>query len=325
MSKIVDATVKARQGMIGTYEQDMIATGTDALVQFGLFAGKMPKGFGSKIGQWATNAQRSKFVQKGGQWAVTKANALTNKAKNVPFLRDWYNGSSLGLDAVSVPLGAVGKAVGATAKAAGRLIDRNGEIRYGVPGWLWGKALDQTSEFFRVLPGKIVGAASSKLGKNAGIALGMKANSAVPKAASWLGKQFLKENTSEAIEEGKQYLNGKAWAENADPSDAISFYDQLLKDMRVGSSLITSAAGIPLFSKFGLAAKDDELYANMVGGWLGGAMHNVAINGLRHVLSHVLSMVKGAADFMSEGRTYLYGPVLSNIMADHTNAVNSYF
>ena len=347
IQKVVNDSAKdSRNGIIGVYERDMAATGTDALVNFALFSNKIPIGIGSKIGAMATRAQRTKFVKgaldktrgvvnkafdtNAGKWVAAKSASLASKTQHIPGITtvgksvkqlasDIKHGSQLGLDAVSVPLGYAAKAATGTAKSVGRMIDRNGNIQYGV-GWLWGKALDETSEMFRTLPAKLVRPLSKRMGTEAGISLEMSANKYTKKAAKWAAKQFLKENTSEAIEEGKQYLNGKAWSDGAEVDDAENFFDVLMSDLSVGSSLITSAAGIPFGAKWGLAKDDDELYANMVGGWLGGATHNMAIN----AISAVPAAANGAVEAFSEGRTHFYNHIVNNVMADHITSMNSY-
>ena len=89
--------------------------------------------------------------------------------------------------------------------------------------------------------------------------------------AQFVGK-VLGSGWSESIEEGKQYLNGKAFQDGSYAGESDSIMDSIINDIAGGSRAAYSFVG----DMFGVTA-DRELIANMKGGFLGGFGHTATI------------------------------------------------
>lgn len=83
---------------------------------------------------------------------------------------------------------------------------------------------------------------------------------------------------SEAIEEGKQYLNGKKFLDGTYSGESDTLMDAILNDIAGGSRAAYAFVG----DMFGMQT-DKELIANMKGGFLGGFGHTATISGFNAV------------------------------------------
>ena len=126
--------------------------------------------------------------------------------------------------------------------------------------------------------------------------------------ASYAGK-VLGSGWSEAIEEGKQYLNGKRYAEGAYAGASDTLMDSILNDIAGGARSAYSFVG----DMFG-ASVDKELIANMKGGFLGGFGHTALISG-----------VNLASDTFQDLRAndFVVNNVMAEKLADRTTISNN--
>ena len=93
----------------------------------------------------------------------------------------------------------------------------------------------------------------------------------------WLGR-ILSTSFSEAMEEGKQYYNGKQFAAGNYAGESDSWWDVLLGDIEGGSKSTLQFTG----SFLGLGT-DKEWIANMRGGFLAGGGHTAIVSGVGNV------------------------------------------
>lgn len=114
---------------------------------------------------------------------------------------------------------------------------------------------------------------------------------------------------SESIEEGKQYLNGKAFQEGSYAGASDSLMDSIINDIAGGARSAYSFVG----DMFG-ATSDRELIANMKGGFLGGFGHTATIQ--------ALSLVGNTSQDLTVN-DFVVNNVLAHKMADRTTIQNN--
>lgn len=278
---LTESFVKSRRGVNATFDKDMMAVANDAMVNFALYSAKLPKGFGSAINSGLNHFSKyvvaKNAVKSFGKQTLEKA-GMTNAGKYTAIMaKDFKSGFGTGYSVandVSQLTGVgLGTLTGAT-KAVGKKLGIPNTKLYQTAA----KAATNTTEMITSLPSKLLRSATNKISDPRKAFLVKQGAKKAGKWALQMGKRQFESGFSESIEEGKQYLNGQDWINNADPDQVVSFFDVALNDMSMGNSLITAALGIPFGAKWGLAATDGELYANMTGGWLGGALHTTSVN-----------------------------------------------
>jgi len=114
---------------------------------------------------------------------------------------------------------------------------------------------------------------------------------------------------SEAIEEGKQYLNGKKFADGTYSGESDTLMDSIINDIAGGSRAAYSFIG----DMFGITA-DKELIANMKGGFLGGFGHTATIQGFNAIAGTHQDL---------KANNFVVNNVLAHKMADRTTIANN--
>ena len=340
VKSLSESLAQSRRGVNAVFDKDMMAVGTDALVNFGLYSSKIPSGFGSAITK-ATGKAAAYTVRKIDNTVLkntalnsvlladaTKAGVkdlLTRAGKSkvgkyvVATAKDIKGGFGAGYklgEKVSPLSGVIGGAVTGTAKAITKQLPESSIAGKIVNNLV--KDVQLGTELLKSVPKKILTNATNLINDPSKAFLAQQVAKGVGEKAINIGGRILTSGFSESIEEGKQYLNGQDWVNNDNPQNVIGFFDTLLTDMSVGNSLITSALGIPFGAKWGLAAKDPELYANMTGGYLGGAMHNASIEALSTVSDLGFKTLTGSAPLSLEN------VIIHNTLLDQNSRLNQF-
>lgn len=340
VKSLSESLAQSRRGVNAVFDKDMMAVGTDALVNFGLYSSKIPSGFGSAITK-ATGKAAAYTVRKIDNTVLkntalnsvlladaTKAGVkdlLTRAGKSkvgkyvVATAKDIKGGFGAGYklgEKVSPLSGVIGGAVTGTAKAITKQLPESSIAGKIVNNLV--KDVQLGTELLKSVPKKILTNATNLINDPSKAFLVQQVAKGVGEKAINIGGRILTSGFSESIEEGKQYLNGQDWVNNDNPQNVIGFFDTLLTDMSVGNSLITSALGIPFGAKWGLAAKDPELYANMTGGYLGGAMHNASIEALSTVSDLGFKTLTGSAPLSLEN------VIIHNTLLDQNSRLNQF-
>lgn len=284
---VQESLAKSRAGINAVFERNQYAVATDAMVDAMLYGVKLPKGLGSGLTK-AVNAE-AKFtpVKQAGKWVMDRAGKGVGKAYGAGFESGLGLPGGIAAGTVKVGLNLVEQGLRATPK--------NGIVRNAMA---WAQREVNAGRRF-----------ISKAQKAFHTEDLVKDNMRRKYFEKYLGKpaSFLGEvatsGYSEAVEEGKQYLNGQEWLQNEDPDRVVSFMDGVMRDMTYGAQLIAPALGVPFGARWGLADKGElylnlmdgkdkalkidtnDMYSNMAGGWLGGAMHTAMVSGFGGVIS----------------------------------------
>lgn len=340
VKSLSESLAQSRRGVNAVFDKDMMAVGTDALVNFGLYSSKIPSGFGSAIAK--TTGKAAAYTVRKIDNTVLKNTALnsvlyTDAAKAgvkdlltragkskvgkyvVATAKDIKGGFGAGYkfgEKVSPLSGVIGGAVTGTAKAITKQLPESSIAGKIVNNLV--KDVQLGTELLKSVPKKILTNATNLINDPSKAFLAQQVAKGVGEKTINIGGRILTSGFSESIEEGKQYLNGQDWVNNDNPQNVIGFFDTLLTDMSVGNSLITSALGIPFGAKWGLAAKDPELYANMTGGYLGGAMHNASIEALSTVSDLGFKTLTGSAPLSLEN------VIIHNTLLDQNSRLNQF-
>lgn len=340
VKSLSESLAQSRRGVNAVFDKDMMAVGTDALVNFGLYSSKIPSGFGSAIAK--TTGKAAAYTVRKIDNTVLKNTALnsvlyTDAAKAgvkdlltragkskvgkyvVATAKDIKSGFGAGYkfgEKVSPLSGVIGGAVTGTAKAITKQLPESSIAGKIVNNLV--KDVQLGTELLKSVPKKILTNATNLINDPSKAFLAQQVAKGVGEKTINIGGRMLTSGFSESIEEGKQYLNGQDWVNNDNPQNVIGFFDTLLTDMSVGNSLITSALGIPFGAKWGLAAKDPELYANMTGGYLGGAMHNASIEALSTVSDLGFKTLTGSAPLSLEN------VIIHNTLLDQNSRLNQF-
>ena len=279
--KIKQLAEQATYGLNNLYKNDMVAVVGDEIFQAGInFLGPITKiAKASRVTPGAKTArfQRMRRFLEEHPGSEKIINPVKNFSKN---FADSEFGTAIG-SSIAFPLGVVTKAAQAgikTAipKSAARLLNRK---------------LGFIADIVERMPSTAT--TSAVLAKN---------------LASYAGK-VLGSGWSEAIEEGKQYLNGKRYAEGAYAGASDTLMDSILNDIAGGARSAYSFVG----DMFG-ASVDKELIANMKGGFLGGFGHTALISG-----------VNLASDTFQDLRAndFVVNNVMAEKLADRTTISNN--
>lgn len=340
VKSLSESLAQSRRGVNAVFDKDMMAVGTDALVNFGLYSSKIPSGFGSAIAK--TTGKAAAYTVRKIDNTVLKNTALnsvlyTDAAKAgvkdlltragkskvgkyvVATAKDIKGGFGAGYkfgEKVSPLSGVIGGAVTGTSKAITKQLQESSIAGKIVNNLV--KDVQLGTELLKSVPKKILTNATNLINDPSKAFLAQQVAKGVGEKTINIGGRMLTSGFSESIEEGKQYLNGQDWVNNDNPQNVIGFFDTLLTDMSVGNSLITSALGIPFGAKWGLAAKDPELYANMTGGYLGGAMHNASIEALSTVSDLGFKTLTGSAPLSLEN------VIIHNTLLDQNSRLNQF-
>lgn len=244
--KIKDLATTSLYGLNNLYKNDMQAVVGSEIFEAGInFMAPMVK-----------MARASEMVPKDATRFARMRRFITehpNQAKlyeRAARIKDGLLDSELGsavAGSVSYPLGLLGRAAQAGVKSV---------VPKKMANYLQ-KAFSLSSNIIEKSPSIILG--SKAVGKN------LLDFSARVFGAGW----------SEAIEEGKQYLNGKKFVDGSYSGASDTFMDSIINDIAGGSRAAYSFIG----DMFG-ATTDKELIANMKGGFLGGFGHTATIQAL---------------------------------------------
>ena len=282
--KIKDIAEIATYGLNNLYKNDMTAVIGSEIFEAGLnFLGPVTKL--AKASMITPGAKASRFMR---MYNFMHDHPIAGKVlmatKN--FAKDFAESNLGGAIASSVafPLVLAGKAVQAGLKTAGRALPKSA-VR-GIT-----KRLGFAADIIEQMPKKLLGAKA--IGKNV-----------VDFASKVFGAGW-----SEAIEEGKQYLNGKQYADGAYSGESDTLMDSIINDIAGGSRAAYSFVG----DMFG-ATSDKELIANMKGGFLGGFGHTATIQGF--------NAITGAYQDL-KASNFVVNNVLAHKMADRTTIANN--
>lgn len=263
---ITDSLEKSRAGISANFERNQYAVASDAMVDMLLFSGKGFKAIGSAIAKATNTAAKFTPIKQAGKWVMDRIGNGVGRAYE--FGVKTGTGIGGGITAAGV------RATGNIIDSALRATPKEGLIRNAMA---WS---EREVNAGRKMFGKLIAKTHAKDAAK-DLIRQKRLDKFVKKPAGFLSKVAIS-GYSEAIEEGKQYLNGQQWIENEDPERVIGFFDGVMRDMQYGSKLIIPALGVPFGARWGIADKGelyDNLYANMAGGWLGGAMHTAIVSG----------------------------------------------
>ena len=282
--KIKDIAEVATYGLNNLYKNDMTAVIGSEIFEAGLnFLGPVTKL--AKASMITPGAKASRFKRMYNfMHEHPTAGKVLMATKN--FAKDFAESDLGGAVASSVafPLVLAGKAVQAGLKTVGRALPKSA-VR-GIT-----KRLGFAADIIEQMPKKLLGAKA--IGKNV-----------VDFASKVFGAGW-----SEAIEEGKQYLNGKQYADGAYSGESDTLMDSIINDIAGGSRAAYSFVG----DMFG-ATSDKELIANMKGGFLGGFGHTATIQGF--------NAITGAYQDL-KASNFVVNNVLAHKMADRTTIANN--
>lgn len=314
--------------------------------------GKVAKGAGSWTSKRIANdAVRKYFVKtsnkvantKVGKWTVGTKQSVqqwTKEKLSSEYAQAAKKGLSYGYEKGSVggaPAAVTGAVLGATANVAKRAVLNT------TAGKATKTFLEVATKAPReVLTGAYKKASKSKIGKalssgkrnvykTAGSIATREKGSDLAK--TFIGERMLKragKNTaqfagklytssiSESIEEGKQWKNAEDWVNNANPEQVTTFWNTFMNDLTMTPNIAVGALGVSLGAKWGICAENPEVYADMVGGFSGGAFHNATIKGLQSVPSEIHGMLTGT------NQVSIDEAITQNVILDHANATNTY-
>ena len=263
VSKAITGSLeKSRAGINANFERNQYAVASDAMVDMLLFSGKGFNAIGSAIAKATNTAAKFAPIKQAGKWVMDRIGNGVGRAYK--FGVKTGTGIGGGIAAAGV------RATGNIIDSALRSTPKEGLIRNAMA---WS---EREVNAGRKMFGKLIAKTHAKDAAK-DLILQKRLDKFVKKPAGFLSKVAVS-GYSETIEEGKQYLNGQQWIENEDPERVIGFFDGVMRDMQYGSKLIVPALGVPFGARWGIADKG-ELYANMAGGWLGGAMHTAIVSG----------------------------------------------
>lgn len=278
------AIAEGRKGSNTYYDQSMTAVASDAALDFMLYGtkgGEKVLEYGGALGKKAL----------GGTVRGVAESAKTKVIKSAPGRAVKYAYTTIkdGADAAKY-LGVGGYAVGPAAVAAKDAVAAAGkaaaktkvisDIAKSPVGQAAAKAADKTVQFLKNVPTWLLDKSSGLFVKGDGkkaLAKQFKIRQSQKRAAAQIGNLVL-EGYGEEIEEGKQATEGNDWLNNATPEQVTSMYDNILTDLSRNVQLIPAAMGVPFGLHLGMAS-DNDVFANMAGGLLGGWFHGGAIQG----------------------------------------------
>lgn len=346
---ISTALDKAREGIRATYERDMAAVGADAMFNALLYGTKLgtkavdmaasattkvigktaqiigkpltqlPKGAGAAINKALSNQVGYRFARrrlsKGVADVMEKASPIGQYASLAAGAgKVIYNAASIPL---GKPLSKFGEVIVNQGK---KVVD---PIMESNVGKMFAENIDRAIEFGRNIPLKLLAKTSPEgafmlerltkrvlLGKESKDMFGRTVRQG---GVLGFGNKIIASGFSEAIEEGKQYKNGDDWIKNANPNEVETLYDILLRDSQLGIDLAPAAAGLPFGFKWGIGGQN-ELYSNMAGGWLGGALHNSQVK----LASTALNLVT------SPNRISIDKAIATNALLGRNNALTRF-
>lgn len=282
--KIKDIAEIATYGLNNLYKNDMQAVVGSEIFEAGLnFLGPIVKFAKASMVTPGAKAARFKRMYNFMHEHPTAGKAMM-AGKN--FAKDFMESEVGGAIASSVafPLIIAGKAAQAGAKAVGRALPK-GAVK-GIT-----KRLGFAADLIEQMPKELLGA------------------KAIAKNVGEFASKVFGAGWSEAIEEGKQYLNGKKFADGSYSGENDTILDSILNDIAGGSRSAYSFVG----DMFGVTA-DKELIANMKGGFLGGFGHTATIQGF-NAITGIHQDLK-ANDFVVNN-------VLAHKLADRTTIANN--
>lgn len=282
--KIKDIAEIATYGLNNLYKNDMQAVVGSEIFEAGLnFLGPIVKFAKASMVTPGAKAARFQRMYRFMHEHPT-AGKVMMAGKN--FAKDFMESEVGGAIASSVafPLVIAGKAAEAGVKAAGRALPK-GAVK-GIT-----KRLGFAADLIEQMPKEILGA------------------KAIAKNVGEFASKVFGAGWSEAIEEGKQYLNGKKFADGSYSGESDTLLDSILNDIAGGSRAAYSFVG----DMFGVTA-DKELIANMKGGFLGGFGHTATIQGFNAVTG--IHQDLKANDFVVNN-------VLAHKLADRTTIANN--
>ena len=282
--KIKKIAATATYGLNNLYQNDMMAVVGNELFDASInFLGPIAKVARASMltpGAKATRFQRMyKYMHEHPNMdALTKTKFAAEKFGE-KFMDAEFGGGIF--SSVAYPLTLVGRSLEAGAKMA-------------MPT-KWVNALNKTfslsGDIMEKMPKFLLG--SKAIGKN---------------AAEFVGK-VLGSGWSESIEEGKQYLNGKAFQDGSYAGASDSLMDSIINDIAGGSRAAYSFVG----DMFGVTA-DRELIANMKGGFLGGFGHTATIQAVSAIGNTVQDL---------RVNDFVVNNVLAHKMADRATIQNN--
>lgn len=294
--KVQKALYEAVEGATNVFNRDMAAVGTDEVID--MFLDGMPTGLIAKSAKWTTrNAiQRPmlKILGTGKYKATVKntenifstAHELINEGKGA-FNIGMSKGGGLGSGIVA-----------ATARSSASLI----------PGLT--QRIKTIQEMSKNIPQKL-------LSKIPGY--GVKDNTTL-KYASDLAGRTMASGISEGIEEGKQYLHGKAWEEGQVDRDKKGIANILLHDFEAGSKSALVALGIPFRLEL---TSDAEMIENIKGGMAGGMLHTGGVRVISQAIPYVRQLKMDdiiyqnmMLDKLADRYTYIKGKTYSQHASD---------
>ena len=282
--KIKDIAEIATYGLNNLYKNDMQAVVGSEIFEAGLnFLGPITKFAKASMVTPGAKAARFQRMYRFMHEHPTAGKAMM-AGKN--FAKDFMESEVGGAIASSVafPLVIAGKAAQAGVKAVGRALPK-GAVK-GIT-----KRLGFAADLIEQMPKELLGA------------------KAVAKNVGEFASKVFGAGWSESIEEGKQYLNGKKFADGSYSGESDTLLDSILNDIAGGSRAAYSFVG----DMFGVTA-DKELIANMKGGFLGGFGHTATIQGFNAVTG--IHQDLKANDFVVNN-------VLAHKLADRTTIANN--
>ena len=282
--KIKDIAETATYGLNNLYKNDMMAVVGSEIFEAGLnFMGPITKL--AKASMITPGAKASRFTRMYNfMHEHPTAGKFLMASKN--FAKDFMESEVGGAVASSVafPLVLAGKAIEAGVKAGARALPKTAVKALT-------KRLGFAADIIEQMPKEILGAKA--IAKNVG---------------SFASKVF-GAGWSEAIEEGKQYLNGKKFADGTYSGESDTLMDSIINDIAGGSRAAYSFIG----DMFGVTA-DKELIANMKGGFLGGFGHTATIQGFNAIAGTHQDL---------KANNFVVNNVLAHKMADRTTIANN--
>lgn len=258
---ITESLAEARKGSNAVFDRDMYAVASDAMFDTVLYAGSGLKGIGSAIAKFTNTGAALKPVKEAGKWVLQRGRGASSA---------FDAGMKAGL---GIPGGVAGAALKTGANVTNdllRLTPKGGIIRNGI-AW----AEKEVAAGRKFISKQLAKTHKEDIVKDN--LLQNRLRKYVKTPLKGLEKVVLS-GYSESIEEGKQFENAEAWIKNENPERVVGFFDGVMRDAQLGQGLIIPALGVPFGQRWGIEDKG-ELYSNMAGGWLGGAMHTAMISG----------------------------------------------
>lgn len=282
--KIKDIAEISAYGLNNLYKNDMTAVVGSEIFEAGLnFMGPIAKL--AKASMITPGAKAARFTRLYNfMHEHPTAGKFLMAGKN--FAKDFMESEVGGAVASSVafPLVLAGKAIEAGIKTGVRALPKTAVKAIT-------KRLGFASDIIEQMPKTILG--TKAIAKNVG---------------NFASKVF-GAGWSESIEEGKQYLNGKKFADGTYSGESDTLMDSIINDIAGGSRAAYSFVG----DMFGVTA-DKELIANMKGGFLGGFGHTATIQGISAIANTHQDL---------KVNDFVVNNVLAHKMADRTTIANN--